>query len=149
MYTSIVVGTDGSPTASLAVNEAARLAKAFDAPLHVVSAFRTVPNGAVAYTAGEPAAAMAMGEWAVDARAAVEEQLEGVAAQLNTAGIAASTSAVGGDPVDAILEVAEQQKADLIVVGNKGMHGARRVLGSVPNSVAHKAACTVLIVKTS
>jgi nucleotide-binding universal stress UspA family protein len=149
MYTSIVVGTDGSPTASLAVNEAARLAKAFDAPLHVVSAFRTVAAAAIAATAAQPAAAMVIGDWTVDVRAAVEEQLEQVAAQLSTAGIESATYALAGDPVDAILDVAEQQKADLIVVGNKGMQGARRVLGSVPNSVAHKAACTVLIVKTS
>lgn len=149
MYTSIVVGTDGSPTASLAVNEAARLAKAFDAPLHVVSAFRTVAAGAAAYTAVQPAAVMAMGDWMIDVRAAVEEQLAQTADQLANAGIASAVHAMPGDPVDAILEVAEQEKADLIVVGNKGMQGARRVLGSVPNSVAHKAACTVLIVKTS
>ena len=145
MYTSIVVGTDGSPTASLAVNEAARLAKAFEAPLHVVSAFRTTPAAAVA--ANDPV--MAMGDWTVDVKAAVEEQLGQIAAQLANAGIESEVYAVPAEPVDAILEVAERQKADLIVVGNKGMQGARRVLGSVPNSVAHKAGCTVLIVKTS
>ena len=49
---------------------------------------------------------------------------------------------------DAILDTAESIGADLIVVGSKGMRGARRVLGSVPNSVAHGAGCAVLIVKT-
>jgi len=49
---------------------------------------------------------------------------------------------------DALLEVAEHQSADLIVVGNKGMHGARRVLGSIPNTIAHQAHCAVLIVPT-
>ncbi len=149
MYTSIVVGTDGSPTASLAVNEAARLAKAFEAPLHVVSAFRTVSAAQAAYPAVDAAATMTMSEWTVEVRAAVEHQLEEVAAQLAAAGIDAAVYARPGDPVDAILDIAEQQKADLIVVGNKGMQGARRVLGSVPNSVAHRAGCTVLVVKTS
>ncbi len=47
------------------------------------------------------------------------------------------------------MRVAEQEKADVIVVGNKGMAGVRRVLGSVPNSVAHQAPCAVIIVQTS
>jgi nucleotide-binding universal stress UspA family protein len=51
------------------------------------------------------------------------------------------------DPSEAILAVAEQVGADVIVVGNKGMH--RRVLGSIPNTVSHRATCDVLIVQTS
>ena len=43
---------------------------------------------------------------------------------------------------------AAEVEADLIVVGNKGMTGVRRVLGSVPNSVAHSAPCSVLIAFT-
>jgi nucleotide-binding universal stress UspA family protein len=57
--------------------------------------------------------------------------------------------AAEGDPVDAIVAVAESVEADLIVVGNRGMKGVRRVLGSVPNSVAHKAPCSVLIADTT
>jgi nucleotide-binding universal stress UspA family protein len=53
------------------------------------------------------------------------------------------------DAADAILEVADEVGADLIVVGNKGMKGARRVLGSIPNSISHSARCSVLIVQTS
>jgi nucleotide-binding universal stress UspA family protein len=53
-----------------------------------------------------------------------------------------------GQPAEAVIRVAEQEKADLIVVGNKGMAGKRRVLGSVPNSVAHGAPCSVLLVDT-
>jgi nucleotide-binding universal stress UspA family protein len=53
-----------------------------------------------------------------------------------------------GSPAEAIVKVAEQEGADLIVVGNKGMKGARRILGSVPNTVAHAAPCSVLIVDT-
>ena len=53
-----------------------------------------------------------------------------------------------GDPADVILQVAREVDADLIVVGNRGMHGARRVLGSVPNTLSHHAECSVLIVQT-
>ena len=60
------------------------------------------------------------------------------------------THAREGDPADAILDVAEEVKADLIVVGNKGMTGARRfLLGSVPNKVSHHAPCSVIIVRTT
>ena len=53
------------------------------------------------------------------------------------------------DPADALIEVAEQVGATLIVVGNRGMHSARRfVLGNVPNKVSHRARCNVLIVAT-
>jgi nucleotide-binding universal stress UspA family protein len=57
--------------------------------------------------------------------------------------------AASGDPADAIVQTAERVGADLIVVGNKGMKGVRRVLGSVPNAVAHGAPCSVLIVDTA
>ena len=48
---------------------------------------------------------------------------------------------------EVLVALAEQHGADLLVVGNKGMH--RRVLGSVPNTVTHKAACSVFVVKTT
>jgi nucleotide-binding universal stress UspA family protein len=53
-----------------------------------------------------------------------------------------------GSPADVVIRVAEQEGADLIVVGNKGMSGVKRVLGSVPNSIAPGAHCSVLIVDT-
>ena len=65
-------------------------------------------------------------------------------------GVEAATYGRQGDPADAILDVAEEQGADLIVVGNKGMTGARRfLLGSVPNRVSHHAPCSVLIIRTA
>jgi len=63
-------------------------------------------------------------------------------------GLEAEAHAVNGDAVSAILDVAEAVDADLVVVGSKGMHGTRRFIGSVPNSVSHSAPCAVLIVKT-
>ena len=80
-----------------------------------------------------------------------------VDATLEAAGAAAAEQGVAGvavharqgDPADAILDVAEEQRADLIIVGNKGMTGAKRfLLGSVPNKVSHHAPCSVLIVRT-
>jgi nucleotide-binding universal stress UspA family protein len=60
------------------------------------------------------------------------------------------TRTVTGSAADKILEVAEEVDADLVVVGNKGMTGAKRfLLGSVPNQVSHNAPCNVLIVKTT
>jgi nucleotide-binding universal stress UspA family protein len=68
---------------------------------------------------------------------------------VRTSNVVVSTHAVQKDPVDALLEVAEKVGASLIVVGNKGMHGAKRfVLGNVPNKVSHRAMCNVLIVAT-
>ena len=53
-------------------------------------------------------------------------------------------------PRTRFLDVAEEQGAELIVVGNKGMTGAKRfLLGSVPNKVSHHAPCSVLIVRTT
>jgi nucleotide-binding universal stress UspA family protein len=60
------------------------------------------------------------------------------------------TYARQGDPADAILDVAEENNADLIVVGNKGMTGAKRfLLGSVPNKVSHHAPSSVMIIRTT
>jgi nucleotide-binding universal stress UspA family protein len=60
------------------------------------------------------------------------------------------TTARQGDAADAIIDIAEESRADLIVVGNKGMTGAKRfLLGSVPNKVSHHAPCSVLVVRTT
>src|ERR671925_442344 len=72
------------------------------------------------------------------------------AAQAQELGLEVASFARQGDPADAILDVAEEQRADLIVVGNKGMTGAKRfLLGSVPNKVSHHAPCSVLIIRTT
>ena len=66
------------------------------------------------------------------------------------AGVSVNVYPRQGDPADAILDVAEEQEADLVVVGNKGMTGAKRfLLGSVPNKVSHHAPCSVLIIRTT
>ena len=66
------------------------------------------------------------------------------------AGVEVETFPRRGDPADAILDVAEESGADLIIVGNKGMTGAKRfLLGSVPNKVSHHAPCSVMIIRTT
>jgi nucleotide-binding universal stress UspA family protein len=143
VYSSIVVGTDGSETAQRAVAEAARLATALGAELHLVSAFEPVRGVRIA---GAPEGAAKV--WAPPPDANVQAIVDQAVASVRMSGVSATPHTVTGDPADALLEVAALQKADLIVVGSRGMHGMTRVLGSVPNKVSHRARCNVLIVST-
>jgi nucleotide-binding universal stress UspA family protein len=145
MYEVIAVGTDGGPTADVAVKAAADLAQALGAQLHIIVAFRQERPG-MAQVAGAPM----VDSGAETALRAEQARTTGQKAlDAWGSGLKAEFHAVMGDPVDAILDTAESIGADLIVVGSKGMRGARRYLGSVPNSVAHGAHCAVLVVKTA
>jgi nucleotide-binding universal stress UspA family protein len=144
MGEAIVVGTDGSETAKEAVSEAIRLAKAFDAELHVVSAYKPLRG---AHVSGAPAGAAKVWQPLPDSR--VEAILQEAAAAVRLRDVPVKTHTSEEEPADALLSVASQVDAKLIVVGNRGMQGARRVLGSVPNKVAHHASCNVLIVATT
>jgi nucleotide-binding universal stress UspA family protein len=147
MFASIVVGTDGSATATAAVRRACALAEAHSADLHLVSAYPSSVAPVVAM--GRDPASVIPDDRDADVCAAVERMLEAVRQQLGGSGIKITTHAVGYDPVTAILDVAKAQQADLIVVGNKGMQGPQRKLGSVPDVLAHTAPCDVLIVNTT
>lgn len=140
----IVVGTDGSETAKKAVEEATRIAQAFGAEVHLVSAYKPLHG---AHVAGAPAGAAKVWQPLPDSR--VEAVLTEAAAAVRLKDVPVKTHPSQEEPADALLSVASQMNADLIVVGNRGMHGARRVLGSVPNKVAHRADCNVLIVATT
>ena len=142
MSETIVVGTDGSETAKRAVREAVRLAKALHAELHIVAGFRPM----YARVSGAPAGAAKVWQPLPDSH--VEAMIEEAEADVRLAGAKAKSHAVRGDPADALLNVAREVGASTIVVGNRGMRGGRRVLGSVPNSVSHRANCNVLIVQT-
>jgi nucleotide-binding universal stress UspA family protein len=147
VISSIVVGTDGSETARKAVREAIELAKQLGASLDIVSAYEPVSNQRLREEARQVPADL---EWMVNPREDVEATLHEAAGELDGGGIEVETFAREGDPADAILDVAEERNADLIVVGNKGMSGAKRfLLGSVPNKVSHHAPCSVLIVRTT
>ena len=147
MFRSIVVGTDGSDTAGKAVQEAIDLAKAVGASVFLVSAYEPVPQGRLREEARQAPEDL---QWMINPREDVDATLADAADLVRNSGLDVETFAREGDPADAILDVAEERDADLIVVGNKGMTGARRfLLGSVPNKVSHHAPCSVLIVRTT
>jgi nucleotide-binding universal stress UspA family protein len=136
---AIVVGTDGSTGARAAVLEAARLARALEHRVVVVSAY-----GQGGLTALSPDAMVHAG----DGREAAEAALRLARSDLDPTGVEFDVRAVCGSPADAIVDVAKLEQADTIVVGSRGMRGPRRLLGSVPNAVSHRAPCSVLIVRT-
>jgi len=147
MFKSIVVGTDGSDTATQAVRQAVDMAAAVGATVELVSAYAPVPAQRLS---SERRDAPEDVQWAISPRQDVEVSLTNAAEIAREAGVSVNTHARQGDPADAILDVAEEQNADLVIVGNKGMTGAKRfLLGSVPNKVSHHAPCSVLIVRTT
>lgn len=143
MSDKIVVGTDGSETAGRALKEAVRLAKALDGELHVVTAYKPL-RGAKISGAPEGAAKV----WAPLPDSQAQAVIDEAASRVRMAGVEPHTHMLDRDPGDALLEVANEVGATMIVVGNRGMSGAKRVLGSVPNKVSHAARCHVMIVST-
>jgi nucleotide-binding universal stress UspA family protein len=147
MFTRIVVGTDGSDTAAEAVRQATELAKLSNARLDIVSAYEPIPRQRVQE---EQRSAPGDVQYEIGPREEVNATLDNAVGKAKNDGIEVEGHALEGDPADAILDVAEQANADLIVVGNKGMTGARRfLLGSVPNKVSHHAPCSVIIIRTT
>jgi nucleotide-binding universal stress UspA family protein len=147
VFNRIVVGTDGSETAGEAVRQAVELAKLTGAKLGIVSAYEPVSSRRVQ---SEQSEAPADVQYEIGPREDVNLVLDVAAAGAKKEGLEVETHPVEGDPADGILNVAEKSGADLIIVGNKGMTGARRfLLGSVPNKVSHHAPCSVMIVQTT
>lgn len=144
MFKSIVVGTNGTETADKAVTRAVELAKLTGATLHVVSAYEPAP----AHVGGSRPPAEAA-EWAITPHFKVDAVLERATDIAKGDGVEIELHGPKGDAALAIVGLAEEVGADLIVLGSKGMQGARRVLGSVPNKVSHRAPCDVLIVQTT
>jgi nucleotide-binding universal stress UspA family protein len=140
MFKVIVVGADDSPTARRAIEAAAELAVMSEGKLHIVSAYGgKKPN--VSHLPDEFRYLSTDGE--------CDALLQVLSFVAKNKGADPQLHAFNGDPVEAIISTADKLNADLIVVGNKGMKGARRVLGSVPNSVAHGANCSVAIIDTA
>jgi nucleotide-binding universal stress UspA family protein len=148
VFRSILVGTDGSETARAAVRRAVELAAGLQARLGIVSAYEPVSDPRLRGEHVDPPEDV---QWAINPHDDVVALLEQARAEAKQAGVAeVETFARQGDAADAILDVAEEQGCDLVVVGNKGMTGAKRfLLGSVPNKVSHHAPCSVLIVRTT
>ena len=146
MFSTIVVGTDGSDTAQVAVGRAIDLGRRYGATVHVVHALKASSTGVPVDQIGETIVVRgdsAMSRELSDATNGLLERAVG-----DAAGVKTEAHAVRGSAADALIEVAERVSADLIVVGSKGMQGGRRLIGSIPNSVAHRAPCDVLIVKS-
>ena len=140
MFTTIVVGTNWSDTAEVALVKALELARSGGGHLHVVTASPPSRPPASGRSAGASGTRSLGPDFQADV--ALEQTLE----RLGAKNVQVEQHTATAEPGDAILSVAERVGADLIVVGNKGMH--RRVLGSIPNTVSHRATCDVLIVQT-
>ncbi len=144
LFTSIVVGTDGSETADIALARALGIARLTGGRLHVVSAYAPTPA-----RVGGQAPPKEAAEWSIGSDFEVQAVLDRAGSRARAEEVEIDAHAPKGDPADAILTVAKEVDADLIVLGSRGMRGARRVLGSVPNKVSHRAPCDVLIVQTT
>jgi nucleotide-binding universal stress UspA family protein len=144
MISTVAVGTDGSDSAGKAVEFAIDLARRYEARLVVISSYRPVDETRLAREQDEAPQEI---QWSLNPTEDVDAILSEAESRAHDAGLETTTVASQGNPADVLVKHAEQQNADILVVGNKGMQ--RRVLGSVPNSVAHKAACTVVVVKTT
>ncbi|MFM8303108.1 MAG: universal stress protein [Actinomycetota bacterium] len=145
MFRTIVVGTDGSDGSALAVAGAAELARLTGATLHVA----TVGGATTSAMLGDPlAGAAAMTVAAEETREELADIVEQSAAPARAQGVTVVTHALIGSAAQALCDLATTVHADLLVVGNRGMQGGRRLLGSVPNTVSHHAPCSVLIYET-
>ncbi len=143
MFSVIVVGTDGSERAGVAVGRALDLARLTGARVHGVYVLRPVMTAASAQL--DAAAVVITNEDRTEEAQRVRTEF---LAQASSQGVTAEMETYDGEPADALVKVAEAVQADLLVVGNRGMSGVRRLLGSVPNKVSHHSPCSLLIVDT-
>jgi nucleotide-binding universal stress UspA family protein len=144
MISTVAVGTDGSDTAAIAVDFAIDLAKRYDARLVIISSYRPVSESRLRREQRDAPEEI---QWSLNPTEDVDAILADVAEKAEAEGLKHTTVASEGEPADVLVDQAEAQGADALVIGNKGMQ--RRILGSVPNTVAHKANCTVIVVKTT
>jgi nucleotide-binding universal stress UspA family protein len=138
MFQTVVVGAADSPTATKAFDAAVDLVARSGGTLHVVSAYKPVTRSS--------AAVPAEFRDAVQPDSRVRSVLEDLAARARSQGVTVQSHDQRGDPAQAVQDVAERVSADLVVIGSQGMN--RRILSSIPNTIAHQAECAVLIVKT-
>jgi nucleotide-binding universal stress UspA family protein len=146
-YRNVIVGTDGSESAELAVRHAAGLAQLFGARLTVVTAFVASPEEEAKRLEDAPEDV----RWAItDATSADERARKGraIAREVGVDDVVVRVDS--GDPAALLIDAADETGGDVIVVGSRGMTGAKRfILGSVPNKVSHHAPCDVVIVHTA
>jgi nucleotide-binding universal stress UspA family protein len=139
MFRRVAVGTDGSATAAEAVEAAIEMARRFEAELVLLGVFHAGD--------GPPGDEDPEVQWTWSPTARMREVLDRTEAEMRRSGVECRTLTGQGEPGEVLVELAEACEADVLVIGNKGMH--RRVLGSVPNTVTHRAPCSVFVVKTT
>ena len=140
---TVAVGTDGSETAAIAVDFAIDMAERYGAKLVAISCYSPVPEDRLRKEQRDAPQEVI---WSINPMQDVEATLRSVEEKAAERGIRTFAEARQGDPADVLCAVADEQGVDLLVVGSKGMD--RRLRGSVPNTVSHRAPCSVLIVKT-
>jgi nucleotide-binding universal stress UspA family protein len=143
MVSTVAVGTDGSDRAEKAVAFAIEMAKRYQARLVAISSYHPVSETRLRKEQEEAPQEI---QWSINPMEDVETILSSVESRGHAAGLEVTTVSSQGDPADVLVKQVEEQDADVLVVGNRGMN--RRILGSVPNTVTHKARCTVVVVKT-
>jgi len=133
---TILVAYDGSEQAGRALDRAATIATALGARV-LVTSVATVPHAVHGSDSVDP----------TDPPEKHSAELEEAAARLAELGVQADTRLAVGDPVDAIIELADEEEVDLVVVGSRSLSTAQRMLGqSVSGPVSRKAPCDVLLV---
>ncbi|MEH0146692.1 universal stress protein [Corynebacterium sp. Q4381] len=143
-YSSVAVGTDGTPRSMAAVRAAASLARVYGAKLTILCAHYSASGSVLNSTNAELTGANTITETESQeilarAEAVAEEEQAGEVELISRA----------GKPANVLIEAVAEIGADLLVVGNKGMHSlAGRVFGTVPGNVAVKARVDVMLVDT-
>jgi nucleotide-binding universal stress UspA family protein len=135
----IIVGVDGSATARMAAVAAAEMATNYNSPLHIVMSMTRNTSQEIQGGGSE--------RWHVDSIGVAEDLIKQLAGQLKTTS-PITHAVVLSDPASALCEEASRLDASIIVVGNKRVQGAARVLGSIAGDVAKRAPCNVFIVHT-
>jgi len=147
-YQTVVVGTDGSDSSFLAVDRAARIAVDSGATLVIVCAYHPARPQDVARAQDELGDDVA---YKVVGSTPAEDSVRAAAERARSAGATSvDTVVVDGEPVPALATVVSDRRADLLVVGNRGLNTlAGRLLGSVPSEAARRSDVDVLIVHTT
>jgi nucleotide-binding universal stress UspA family protein len=141
---TIAVGTDGSETASRVVDAALEMAARYGARLVVGSSYRPVAETRLREEQKDAPADI---QWSINPAEEVDAILRSVEERAQERGLETASDARMGRPAEVLCEIAADHQADVLVVGSRGMQ--RRVLGSVPNTVSHRAPCSVMVVKTT
>jgi nucleotide-binding universal stress UspA family protein len=162
-YEHILVGTDGSPTATRAVEVAAQLASRIGARLTALCAYEPPSEHELEQLRADPSDPVAQWSagrnvrevpeefrWRIAGAAQAQDVLERAAEHAERSGTRAEVRAVEGNAAESLIAAAEKEGFELIVVGSVGMSGAKRfMLGNVPHRVSHHAPTDVLILRTA